>query len=126
MLVGSPEILVVDEPTYGQDKAMTDSLMRLILQLHGSGITIIMITHNMRLVQEYARRVIVMNEGRITMDGSPGNLYGHPEILEKASLSVTTLQTLVEELGKKGIAVPHHIKSVPEFLDAIQHDRGQI
>jgi energy-coupling factor transport system ATP-binding protein len=119
MLVGSPEVLVVDEPTYGQDKAMTSSLMDLILQLRKRGITIVMITHNMRLVEEYADRVIVMNQGLTTFDGHPRDLFHRPEIMEQASLKVTTLQTLVNELGNRGKLITTQIRSIDDFLDAL-------
>lgn len=118
MLVGSPEVLVVDEPTYGQDKAMTRSLMDLMLDLRKMGITIVMITHSMRLVEEYAERVIVMNEGEITFDGDPGDLFSRLDIVEQASLSITSLQTLINELSKRGKPVPP-VKSTSEFLNAI-------
>lgn len=120
MLVGSPEVLVVDEPTYGQDKKMTSSLVNLMLQLRSMGITIIMITHNMRLVQEFAERVIVMNEGLITFDGAPGQLFGSSDLLEQANLTVTSLQTLVEKLRERNVAVPQKVKSVGDFLNAIK------
>jgi energy-coupling factor transport system ATP-binding protein len=121
MLVGSPEILIVDEPTYGQDKTMTHSLMKLILELKTMGIAVIMITHDMRLVEEYADRVIVMNEGLITFDGQLRELFRHPELMEQASLTVTTLQTLVNELSHKGQAVPTEIRSVSSFLNAMSN-----
>ncbi|HEX2979833.1 MAG TPA: ABC transporter ATP-binding protein, partial [Anaerolineaceae bacterium] len=120
MLVGSPEVLVVDEPTYGQDKKMTGSLMDLMMQLRSMGITILMITHNMRLVQEYAERVIVMNEGLITFDGYPGDLFGNANLLEQASLTVTSLQTLVERMRANGQPVPERVKSCADFLAAIR------
>lgn len=119
MLVGSPEILVVDEPTYGQDKAMTSSLMDLILELRKRGITIVMITHSMRLVQEYADRAIVMNEGIITFDGLPSELFRHPEIMERASLKATTLQILVSALRDMRVPIPKEVRSVDDFLAAI-------
>ncbi len=119
MLVGSPEVLVVDEPTYGQDKAMTRSLMDLILGLREMGITIVMITHSMRLVEEYADRVIVMNEGLITFDGKPGDLFSYPDIIDQASLSVTSLQVLLNELRQGGKLVPP-VRSVDELLNIIR------
>jgi energy-coupling factor transporter ATP-binding protein EcfA2 len=95
MLVGSPELLIVDEPTYGQDRAMTRSLMELMLELKEAGITIVMITHDMRLVQEYGERVLVMNEGEIVFDGPVTGLFARPEILERASLAAPPLQELL-------------------------------
>lgn len=119
MLVGSPQVFLVDEPTYGQDKAMTISLMELMLQLRDMGITIIIITHSMRLVEEYAERVIVMNEGIKTFEGTPQNLFAQPEIMAQASLTVTTLQALITELDKKGKNIPPGVKSVTTFLQTI-------
>jgi energy-coupling factor transport system ATP-binding protein len=119
MLVGSPEVLVVDEPTYGQDRAMTKSLMDLILQLRKMGITIIMITHSMRLVEEYVDRAIVMNEGLITFDGKVAELFRCPEILEDASLTVTTLQELLVELSHRNRRVGSNVRTIDAFLDAI-------
>jgi energy-coupling factor transport system ATP-binding protein len=119
MLVGSPEVLVVDEPTYGQDKAMTNSLMKLIMQLRTMGITIIMITHSMRLVEEYADRTIVMNEGRITFDGQVKELFRHTSILNEASLTVTTLQELMDELARQNKPVNGNVRSVQDFLGVI-------
>ncbi len=70
MLVGEPEVLLVDEPTYGQDRAMTHQLMARMQQIRDQGVAVVMITHDMRLVQEYAERVIVMSEGLVQYDGS--------------------------------------------------------
>jgi energy-coupling factor transport system ATP-binding protein len=61
MLVGKTRVLVVDEPTYGQDKQMTGTLMALMEQVRGEGVAVVMITHDMRLVEEYAQRVVVMS-----------------------------------------------------------------
>ncbi len=119
MLATSPEVLVVDEPTYGQDKAMTNSLMNLILQLRDSGITIIMITHSMRLVEEYVDHAIVMNEGLITFDGNTSDLFCQTEILEEASLTVTTLQELISDLCEIGKQVPEEARSVSDFIAAV-------
>jgi energy-coupling factor transport system ATP-binding protein len=75
MLVCQPRILLVDEPTYGQDKQMTHTLMALMEEIRARGVTIVMITHDMRLVQEYAERVIVMSDGNILFDGDPAGLF---------------------------------------------------
>ena len=119
MLPSSPEILVVDEPTYGQDKAMTTSLMELILKLRQNGITVVMITHSMRLVEEYVNHAIVMNNGEITFDGSTPDLFCQTELLSEASLAVTTLQSLVSTLCAQGHVIPDGIRSVQDFVAAL-------
>jgi ABC-type multidrug transport system ATPase subunit len=89
------------------------------MQLRKRGITIVMITHSMRLVEEYADRVIVMNQGLTTFDGHPRDLFRRPDIMEQASLKVTTLQTLVNELGNRGKLITTQIRSIDDFLDAL-------
>lgn len=98
MLVGSPKVLVVDEPTYGQDQHMTRTLMALMEQIRQQGIALVMITHDMRLVQEYAQRVIVMSEGRILYDGAFSGLFDRGEILRQANLRPTLLHELINRL----------------------------
>jgi energy-coupling factor transport system ATP-binding protein len=83
------------------------------------GITIIMITHSMRLVEEYVDRAIVMNEGLITFDGKVAELFRCPEILEDASLTVTTLQELLVELSHRNRRVGSNVRTIDAFLDAI-------
>ncbi len=82
-------------------------------------ITIIMITHSMRLVEEYADRTIVMNEGRITFDGQVKELFRHTSILNEASLTVTTLQELMDELARQNKPVNGNVRSVQDFLGVI-------
>src|SRR5205823_3761863 len=69
MLVLKPKMLILDEPTFGQDKAMTLSLIRLIKQLQNRGLGVLLITHDMRLVEEIVDNVVVMSEGRVVFEG---------------------------------------------------------
>src|SRR5512146_84601 len=107
MLVGgNARLLIVDEPTYGQDKRMTDRLMQLIDGLRKEGITVLMITHDMRLVDAYIERAIVMANGEKVFDGPPDDLFNSPEIVAQASLRTTDLRRLVDRLRLNGQAVP--------------------
>jgi energy-coupling factor transport system ATP-binding protein len=119
MLVGSPRVLLVDEPTYGQDRHMTHTLMELMEGIRARGIAVVMITHDMRLVQEYAERVVVMSEGRILHSGSPETLFGHTELLERANLRPTMLLQLAEGLQERGIAVPGRVRRVQDLLEML-------
>ncbi len=120
MLVGSPKVLMVDEPTYGQDKQMTQTLMKIMKGLCLKGIAVVMITHDMRLVQEYAERVIVMSEGLIYYDGTPAGLFEKSDILEQANLRPTLLHQLVQAIPDLKIADKGQIRTTKEFVEMLQ------
>jgi len=121
MLVGGrARLLIVDEPTYGQDRRLTERLMELINKLRREGITVIMITHDMRLVDAYVERAIVMANGEKIFDGTPANLFQSPEIVERASLRLTALRRVVDSLRAAGIRVPHDLNTVDSFVAAVE------
>jgi len=94
-----PNIVVLDEPTTGQDRKNLFGLMNLMKNLNEKGGTIIMITHDMQLVAEYADRVIVIKDGKIELDGSPRDVfYKHFEQLEEWNLSPPTVPRISYEL----------------------------
>ncbi|MBI4731652.1 MAG: ATP-binding cassette domain-containing protein [Chloroflexi bacterium] len=97
----SPEIFVFDEPTTGQDYFGGKSIMSLIDQLHAKGKTIVIITHDMPLVAEHARRVVVMNQGQIALDGTPGDVFSQIEQLRRLSLRSPQVTLLAQNLGSK-------------------------
>ena len=86
-IVIKPEVLIVDEPTTGQDYKMAMEIMEIIKSLNEDGVTVILITHDMRLVAEYCRRAIVMSKGSIIFDGTPENLFMDEKVLRLSSLS---------------------------------------
>jgi energy-coupling factor transport system ATP-binding protein len=87
VLVMDPEVVIVDEPTTGQDMAQSLSIMNLLKSLHGEGRTVIIVTHNMRLVSEYAERVVVMKAGNIILDGEPRWVFSQPARLKEALIT---------------------------------------
>lgn len=119
MLVTHPKVLIVDEPTYGQDKQMTETLMALMEDIRARGIAVVMITHDMRLVQEYAERVVVMSEGKIHYDGSPAELFHQEEVLHKANLRPTILLELMQALEARGTRFSGDIRKTSDFIDAL-------
>jgi energy-coupling factor transport system ATP-binding protein len=120
MLVGGrARLLIVDEPTYGQDKRLTESLMELINNLRREGITVVMITHDMRLVDAHIDRAVVMAAGEKIFDGTPAELFASPELVERASLRPTALRRLVEELRNCGVEVPEGLNTVNAFVEAV-------
>jgi len=83
VLAMSPEIIVIDEPTTGMDWEGAEKMMDMIQQLNQKGHTIIMVTHNMRIVARMAQRMIVMHQGKIEMDGTPEEIFYQAEALAK-------------------------------------------
>jgi energy-coupling factor transport system ATP-binding protein len=119
MLVGQPDLLLVDEPTYGQDKAMTHTLMDLMQQIRDQGVSVVMITHDMRLVQEYAGRVVVMSEGLILYDGPAERLFEMEEILYQANLRRTLLHELLADLTRCGFQAEKPIRRTADLVEQL-------
>lgn len=108
VLVMNPEIILLDEPTAGQDKRHYTEIMTFLNQLNKAGHTIIMITHDMQLMLEYSDRSIVVSDGKIIADCSPVALFSQAEVLEKANLKKTSLFDLAEKLGINPIDLTHY------------------
>lgn len=81
-----PEILIVDEPTTGQDYRMSANIMALLQELNLQGTTLIVITHDMSLVTTYCPRSVVLREGRVVFDGATRDLFSNPATVEEALL----------------------------------------
>lgn len=108
VLVMNPEIILLDEPTAGQDKRHYTEIMTFLNQLNKAGHTIIMITHDMQLMLEYSDRSIVVSDGNIIADCSPVALFSQAEVLEKANLKKTSLFDLAEKIGINPIDLTHY------------------
>jgi len=104
-----PEIFVFDEPTTGQDFYGSESIMKLIDHLYEKGKTIVIITHDMSLVAEHAHRVVVMNSGEKSMEGSPAEVFENSGALSKLSLKPPQVALLAQRIGcpiGSGLNVP--------------------
>ena len=88
ILAMEPEILVLDEPTAGLDPLGRRELMKLFASLHRAGMTIILVSHSMEDVAEYANFVYVLEKGRIVMSGHPKEVFQDVEGLEQIQLGV--------------------------------------
>lgn len=102
ILAMEPKILVIDEPTTGQDWDGTKRMMEMMERLHQNGHTILAITHNMQIAAEYADRVIVFSNGRIVLDGSPEEIFYQQVILESAFITPPESVIVAGELHKYG------------------------
>jgi energy-coupling factor transport system ATP-binding protein len=108
-----PEVLIVDEPTTGQDFITIRDTVDLLRKLNEEGKTIIIISHNMALVAEICKRVIVMAEGKILLDGSTKEVFSQPELLAKTFLEPPQITKLAQALKEYGF--PPNILTVDEM-----------
>ena len=100
-----PEIIILDEPTAGQDYKHYTEIMNFLKTLNSKGYTIIMITHDMHLMLEYCNRSIVMLNGQKIFDGSCASVLVDEKIVEDANLKKTSLYTLAEQINEDPIDV---------------------
>ena len=108
VLVMNPEIILLDEPTAGQDKKHYTEIMAFLNQLNKAGHTIIMITHDMQLMLEYSDRSIAISDGEIIADCTPVDLFSQVDILDRANLKKTSLFDLADKLGINPIDLTHY------------------
>lgn len=105
VLVLEPEILILDEPTAGQDEKNYTEMMTFLNHLNSLGHTIIMVTHDMQLLLEYTDRVLVFSEGRIIEDTLSEKLFSQENILQIANLKKTSLYELAEKYNLEPLSV---------------------
>lgn len=94
ILVLQPDIIILDEPTAGQDFKHYTEIMQFLKELNNQGITVILITHDMHLMLEYAERSVVFADSHVVSDGTAANILTNREIIDKASLKETSLYEL--------------------------------
>ncbi|WP_430597480.1 ABC transporter ATP-binding protein [Enterococcus sp. AZ177] len=99
ILVLEPEMIILDEPTAGQDFKHYTEMMTFLEKLNERGVTIAMITHDMHLMLEYTERAIVLYDGKIIADTSPVKVLTNSQLVERASLKETSLFTFAQHLG---------------------------
>ncbi len=91
MLMRGCPLLILDEPTLGQDALQSSGLMDLMHEFKEAGGTVVMITHDMRIVAEHASRVVVLGAGTVLYSGTPGGLFAQPDLVHEARLSLPAL-----------------------------------
>jgi len=117
MLILHQRVLVLDEPTFGQDRRHATALLEKFRALNDAGTTLIVITHDMRLVTEHASRVGVLQQGRVLDCLEPDALFDDTELLARAHLDVPPLRALSQRLfGDRGGPLP---ATVGEFVNHV-------
>ena len=116
-----PQTLVLDEPCAGLDPKGREEILGLISDLHReSGATIVMVSHSMDDVAALAERVIVMNHGKVAMDGAPREVFSRGEELRAIGLDVPQAVELAQKLREKGFDVPEGIYKIEEVRAAVE------
>lgn len=105
ILVLNPEIILLDEPTAGQDQRHYTEMMDFLDELNQQGHTIIMITHDMQLMLDYSDRAIVVVDGQVLADQSPAQVLSNHELIAAANLKETSIFSLAEKLGVDPLAL---------------------
>lgn len=114
-----PEVIVLDEPTAMLDPVGRQEVIRTVHELNRQeGITVVLITHYMEEVVN-ADRVLVMDEGRLVMDGTPREIFSHVDELKSCRLDVPQVTELAWELKQAGVPLPDGILTIDEFADAL-------
>lgn len=117
-----PDVMILDEPTTGLDAQESSGLLAKLSRLNEEGKTIILITHDMRLVAEHARRVVVMSQGRILLDSDPRGAFSDPELLRQSNLEPPPVALLAHKLSEFGI--PNDVISPEELVLHVMRLRG--
>ena len=120
ILAMEPSILVLDEPTAGLDPIGRKELMALFKKLHQDGITIVLVTHLMDDVAEFADQVYVMEKGKLVKSGKPSLVFQNVEFMEKIQLGVPKITRFAQRLVDRGISfeqLPITIEEFKEFIN---------
>ena len=113
-----PEIIVLDEPTTGQDYRGCHQIMQIAQTLHQQGRTVVFVTHHMALVAEYAQRVIVMTGGKVLLDGNTESVFSKPDVVREAYIIPPQITVLGQELPVS-LGLPKTPLAVRTMADAI-------
>ena len=112
VLVMDPEIIILDEPTAGQDFRHYNEIMEFLRTLNQRGITVLMITHDMHLMLEYAPRALVFSQGELLADSTPAQILTDEDLIKRASLKETSLFDLAGMCG-----ISESANFVQHFID---------
>ena len=119
ILAMKPAILVLDEPTAGLDPLGRKELMTLFKKLHQSGMTIVLVTHLMDDVAEYANQVYVMEKGRLVKGGRPSDVFQDVVFMEEVQLGVPKITAFCKRLADRGVSFKRLPIKIDEFKESI-------
>ena len=123
VLAMHPQILILDEPTAGLDPEGRDEIFSLLSGLHEQGMTVILVSHSMEDIARYTERVIVLDHGKVKLDGTPADVFAEIKELEEIGLAVPEVTYIMRDLKAAGLPVKENITipgdAVREILRAL-------
>ena len=119
ILAMEPDILVLDEPTAGLDPLGRKELMNLFKKLHQSGMTIVLVTHLMDDVAEYANQVYVMEKGRLVKGGKPSDVFQDVVFMKEVQLGVPKITAFCKRLADRGVSFKRLPIKIEEFKESL-------
>ena len=119
ILAMKPAILVLDEPTAGLDPLGRKELMNLFKKLHQSGMTIVLVTHLMDDVAEYANQVYVMEKGHLVKGGKPSDVFQDVVFMEEVQLGVPKITAFCKRLADRGVSFKRLPIKIEEFKESL-------
>ena len=120
VLAMEPKVLILDEPTAGLDPKGRDEILDCISELHRKkNMTVILVSHSMEDVAKYVERIIVMNKGKVFLDGSPKEVFAHYKELEEIGLAAPEVTYIMNELAAKGLPVNTEATTLDEAKEEI-------
>ncbi|KPJ22332.1 energy-coupling factor transporter ATPase [Streptococcus phocae] len=121
ILAMQPEVLILDEPTAGLDPKGRKELMQLFKTLHQSGMTIVLVTHLMDDVANYADFVYVLEAGTVVKAGNPRDIFQQVAFLESKQLGVPKVTKFAQKLVKNGLSLPYLPVTLEELREVLRH-----
>lgn len=120
-----PQVLVLDEPAAGLDPKGRDDILRYVTNMHKSGMTVILVSHNMEDVARLCQRLLVLNGGKLVADGTPREIFSRADFIADIGLRAPDVVTLMEKLRERGFAVRTDVISAEEAFAEITRELGR-
>jgi energy-coupling factor transporter ATP-binding protein EcfA2 len=122
MLVLEQELLILDEPTISQDQVSANLVMEYLEKLNKKGISIVIISHDMRLISKWVDRVYVMTRSRMLFDGDTREAFNSPDLMEREALVPPPLSELMWNLRERGLHAPSTVFTVDKFVEIYEKE----
>lgn len=119
VLAMRPKILIFDEPIAGLDPMGREAFLKLIESLNEAGTTIIVVSHNADALGEYAKRLVVLRDGRIVLDGTAGEVFSDIGRMQQMHLGVSTPRQVADMLYQQGLRIPQDITGYRQLLASL-------
>lgn len=120
MLILNTDILILDEPTTGQDRKNIDNIMEIMREANRAGTTIILITHDMNLVAKYSNKIMVMEKGEVVFYGSKSDFFRDFSTIRSSTLVLPDIYELAQILRERGICQVPQVSTVDGFVNAVE------